>query len=103
MRSALVCTASARTAASAEYTLGRHAVVLDAQLGISDRASAPGPATVTILADGAITPVHLSVAGVLRLRLEVTTTSTSGLPVVLGEVRVVGAPDDIALLAAQNG
>lgn len=114
MRSALVCTASARTAASAEYTLGRHAVVLDAQLGISDRASAPGPATVTILADGAkagsvtvapgaLTPVHLSMAGVLRLRLEVTTTSTSGLPVVLGEVRVVGAPDDIALLAAQNG
>jgi len=107
----ITCRPTATAAASTEFSLGRHAVFLDASVGVGDR-SAPGKGTVTIFGDGkkiatvdaasgAATPVHLPVAGVLRLRIEVTGGKDA--QVLLGDIRVTGTPAQINDLTTQNG
>lgn len=102
---------SCRPAAAArpgfvEYAVGRHAVFLDADLGMDDR-GATGKALVKVVGDekvlatsevafGKITPLHVDVRGVLRLRIEAVTAATDSTPqVILGEPRLVGVPAEL--------
>lgn len=90
-----------------EYAIGRHATFLDASLGMLDRGG-QSDARVKVIGDGKTlsasevrfgtkTTLHVSVRGVLRLRIEVTGPSASGTApqLVLGDVRLVGNPDDL--------
>jgi len=90
-----------------EYAIGRHATYLDATLGMLDEGG-QSDARVKVIGDGKAlstsevrfgtkTALHVSVRGVLRLRIEVTGPSVSGTSprLVLGDVRLVGNPDDL--------
>lgn len=90
-----------------EYAVGRHATYLDATLGMLDEGG-QSDARVKVIGDGKVlstsqirfgtkTTLHVSVRGVLRLRIEVTGPSVSGTSprLVLGDVRLVGNPDDL--------
>ena len=110
-RTSITCRPTAAAAGSTEFSLGRHAVFLDATVGVGDRSEA-GKGTVTIIADGkriatvaatlgAAKPVHIPVAGVLRIRVVVT--GDKDVQVLLGDIRVTGTPERINDLTTQNG
>ena len=112
LRSSLLCSVTARQMGSIEYSLGRHAVIVEASVGIPDKS--PGrTATVTFLGDGkaigtftaaagATAPVRVSVKGVLKMRIEVATESTTAVEVAVGEARAVGTPSEIDILTTQS-
>lgn len=89
-----------------EFAIGRHATFLEGTLGMLDTAPV-GLATIRIIGDGKVlsthnlqfgtaTPLRLDVRGVLRLRFEVVEPTDGDRPrVVLGDIRLVGNPDDL--------
>lgn len=99
------------------YLLGRHASRLVGTVGIADTSDAGAAGRLVIRADGNVVfdqtlsygsaaPLEVSVAGVLRLELEFVRTDQTGesccdgtARLGLGDVKAVGGPDEIQILA----
>lgn len=96
-----------------EYAVRNKAAYLDATLGLDDSGDG-GDVEVRAIVDGNLIdtwtvtfgtaqPIRVLLTGALRLRLEVTTTSSSGdleAQVVFGDAQLVGQPDDLAFLGS---
>ncbi|GAB3198059.1 hypothetical protein GCM10027261_24630 [Geodermatophilus arenarius] len=92
------------------YLLDRLGTTVEGTVGVLDRGDAGFTGSVVVRGDGrelfradvrfgAATPFAVPVGGVLQLTVEVVATSTTSGTVVLGDPRVVGAPDAIDTLA----
>lgn len=101
-----------REPASIEWAIGRHAPILEFLAGAEDTAGRGG-GTVTVYGDGdklatikvkfgATREVRVATKNVLRLRIEVTTTSAAEPEIVLGEARLLGTRKDLETLAGDQ-
>ena len=106
---ALTCSAGSAPRATT-YLLDRLGTTLDGTLGVLDRGDTGFTGRVVVRGDGrelfsgdvrfgAATPFSVPVGGVLQLSVEVVATSGTSGSVVLGDARVVGAPDAIDTLS----
>jgi hypothetical protein len=98
--------------ASIEWAIGRHVPVLEFLAGADD-SSGQGGGTITLYGDGerlaevdvrfgATENVRVDVSGVLRLRIEVSTTSQDQPEIVLGDARLLGTRQDLEPLAGDR-
>ena len=108
VRTSLTCSPYRAEPAYLVWNLSRKAVVLTGVAGLDDRGSTRG-ASLRVIADGHVllerdlvfgeaVPLRVDVSGVLRLRVETTSVSADGSDVVLGDLAVVGRPEDVAAL-----
>ncbi|RMB71805.1 hypothetical protein AYK61_21715 [Rhodococcus sp. SBT000017] len=101
---------SARSSAYGEYSLSRGAVALEAIAGTDDR-EGTGSGTITVFGDGReltsvqvglgqSTPIRVDLNGVMRLRIEATTTNAKDNPtVILGDAKLLGSTEGLNLIA----
>ena len=98
--------------AAIEWAIGRRAPILEFLASAEDTAGRGG-GTITVFGDGkklqtvpvkfgATTEVRVNTKNVLRLRIEVTTTSAEEPEIVLGEARLLGTRKDLETLAGSR-
>lgn len=100
------------SAAYVEYSLSRQAAAMEATVGTDDRGGR-GPAHVLVLGDGRelavadvwlgqSVPIRADLNGVVRLRIEVTTSDSKQAPtVILGDARLLGLREGLDAIAVQ--
>jgi len=100
------------SASYVEYSLSRQSAAMEATVGTDDRGGS-GPAHVVVLGDGRelavadvwlgqSVPIRADLNGVVRLRIEATTTDSKQAPtVVLGDARLLGLREGLDAIAAQ--
>ena len=98
--------------ASIEWAIGRRAPILEFLAGAEDT-EGRGGGTITVYGDGnklatvqvkfgATREIRVDTKKVLRLRIEVTTTSEAEPEIVLGEARLLGTRKDLEILAGSR-
>lgn len=108
LASSIACSPTSDSPSHGVWNLGRKVAVLTAVLGVEDTGTA-APGRVRILADdevvldrtvefGTDVEVRLPVDGILRLRVETTTTSEDEPTVVLGDAMLVSSQKALAQL-----